>query len=118
MRLRLFGPPRLTTTSLFLHLYVAVRTVVGVSTDCSVGYDPSSDPRDQRVVCRGGAARTEGQGEAPVIVVSEAEEDGGLGSVGSGVSPSPPSGVDGVVMGACGRSTTDGVGVCVGTGEV
>ena len=53
-----------------------------------------------------------------VMVVAQAEEDGGLGSVGSGVSPSPPSGVDGVVMGGGGRSTTDGVGVGVGTAEV
>ena len=53
-----------------------------------------------------------------VMVVSEVEEDGGLGSVGGGVSPTPASGVDGVVMGGGGRSTTDGVGVGVGTAEV
>jgi hypothetical protein len=58
-----------------------------------------------------------GGGERNVVitVVSEVEEDGGLGSVGGGVSP---SGVDGVVMGGGGRSTTDGVGVGVGTAEV
>ena len=54
-------------------------------------------------------------GGGEVMVVSEVEEDGGLWSVGGGVSP---SGVDGVVMGGGGRATTDGVGVGVGTAEV
>ena len=60
-----------------------------------------------------------GGGEGNVVIaVAEVEEYGGLGSVGGGVSPSPPSGVDGVVIGGGGRSTTDGVGVGVGTAEV